>query len=138
MARAARLAVADATGILLAFALTQVLFPPDVDPQYDRIGTHVEIVLFALTLPLWIVLGRIYNLYSSDEERTDHSSVDEFFGVFNMLTVGAWLFFAFAYVLDFANPSFPKLALFWVLAIALVPVAAQSRVPCAGEATPTS
>lgn len=124
------LAVADATGILLAFALTQVLLPP-VDPQYDRISPHVEIVLFALTLPLWVVLGRVYNLYSSDEARTDHSSVDEFFGVFNMLTVGAWLFFAFAYVLDFADPSFPKLALFWVLAIALVPLSrAIARAQC--------
>ena len=125
------LAVADAAGILLAFALTQVFFPPDVDPQYDRIGTQAEVVLFALTLPFWIVLGRVYNLYSSDEQRTDHTSVDEFFGVFNMLTVGAWLFFAMAYVLDFANPSFPKLALFWVLAIALVPVArAYARAVC--------
>ena len=125
------LAVADAAGILLAFALTQVFFPPDVDPQYDRIGTQAEVVLFALTLPFWIVLGRVYNLYSSDEQRTDHTSVDEFFGVFNMLTVGAWLFFAMAYVLDFANPSFPKLALFWVLAIALVPVArAYARALC--------
>ena len=125
------LAVADATGILLAFALTQVFFTPDVDPQYDRIGTQAEVILFALTLPFWIVLGRVYNLYSSDEQRTDHTSVDEFFGVFNMLTVGAWLFFAMAYVLDFANPSFPKLALFWVLAIALVPVArAYARALC--------
>jgi len=125
------LALADATGILLAFALTQVFFPPDVDPQYDRIGTETEVILFALTLPFWIVLGRVYNLYSSDEQRTDHTSVDEFFGVFNMLTVGAWLFFAMAYVLDFANPSFPKLALFWVLAIALVPVArAYARALC--------
>jgi len=116
------LALADATGILLAFALTEVLFPPDVAPQYDHIGTNAEIVLFALTLPFWIVLGRVYDLYSSDEERTDHSTVDDFTGVFNMLTVGAWLFFALAYFFDFANPSFPKLALFWVLAIALVPI----------------
>jgi lipopolysaccharide/colanic/teichoic acid biosynthesis glycosyltransferase len=116
------LAAADATGVLLAFALTQALFPPDVEPQYDRFSTNVEIVLFALTLPFWVVLGRVYNLYSSDEERTDHSTVDDFTGVFNMLTVGAWLFFALAYVFDFANPSFPKLALFWLLAITLVPV----------------
>ena len=67
------LAAADAIGILLAFALTEVLFPPDVDPQFDRFGTQVEVLLFALTLPFWIVLGRIYSLYSSDEERTDHS-----------------------------------------------------------------
>ena len=116
------LAAADAAGILLAFALTEVLFRPDVDAQYDRFGTQIEILLFALTLPFWVVLGRIYNLYSSDEERTDHSGVDDFFGVFNMVTVGAWLFFALAYFFDFANPSFPKLALFWVLAIVLVPV----------------
>jgi exopolysaccharide biosynthesis polyprenyl glycosylphosphotransferase len=116
------LAAADATGVLLAFALTEVLFSESVDPQYDRISTHVEVMLFALTLPLWIVLGRVYNLYSSDEERTDHSTVEDFSGVFNMVTVGAWLFSALAYVLDFANPTFPKLALFWLLAIILVPL----------------
>jgi exopolysaccharide biosynthesis polyprenyl glycosylphosphotransferase len=116
------LAAADAAGILLAFALTEIFFPPDVEPQFDRFGTQIEVMLFALTLPLWIVLGRIYHLYSSDEERTDHSGVDDFFSVFNMVTVGSWLFFALAYVFDFANPSFPKLALFWAFAIVLVPV----------------
>ena len=132
------LAVADATGILLAFGLTEVLFPENVDPQYDRISTQVEVVLFALTLPFWIVLGRVYNLYSSDEERTDHSSIDEFFGVFNMLTVGAWLFFALAYVSHFANPSFPKLALFWVLAIVLVASRPDHCTGSVGERTRTS
>ena len=88
----------------------------------DRVSPVVEVVLFALTLPLWIVLGRLYGLYAGDEERANHSTVDDFFGVFNMLTVGAWLFFAFAYVLDFANPSFPKLGLFWLLAVVLVVV----------------
>lgn len=116
------LAAADASGVLLAFVVTQAVFSEDLPAQYDRVSTNVEIVLFALTLPFWVVLGRVYNLYSSDEERTDHSTVDDFTGVFNMLTVGAWLFFALAYVLDFANPSFPKLALFWLLAITLVPV----------------
>jgi exopolysaccharide biosynthesis polyprenyl glycosylphosphotransferase len=49
--------------------------------------------------------------------------VDDLFGVFNMLTIGAWMFFALAYVFDFANPSFPKLALFWLVAVVLVFVA---------------
>jgi exopolysaccharide biosynthesis polyprenyl glycosylphosphotransferase len=115
------LAVADVTGILLSFTLTQIAFSGS-QVAGDRVGTNIEIALFALALPCWIVLGRLYGLYTSDEERTDHTSVDDFFGVFNMLTVGAWLFFALAYVLDFANPSFPKLALFWLLAISLVPV----------------
>ena len=116
------LAAADVTGILLAFSLTQLAFAGD-DPQVDRIGPAVEIALFALTLPLWVVLGRIYKLYAGDEERANHSTFDDVFGVFNMLTIGAWLFFALAYQLQFANPSFPKLALFWLSAIALVVVA---------------
>jgi exopolysaccharide biosynthesis polyprenyl glycosylphosphotransferase len=115
------LAIADVAGILAAFALTQLAFSGH-DVAHDRIGTNLETLLFALTLPFWVVLGRLYGLYSSDEERADHTSVDDFFGVFNMLTVGAWIFFALAYVLDFANPSFPKLALFWLLAITIVPI----------------
>jgi exopolysaccharide biosynthesis polyprenyl glycosylphosphotransferase len=116
------LAAADALGILCAFVITEVVFSGK-DAPYDRIGIEGEILLFVLTLPLWVVLGRLYGLYSGDEERTDHSTVDDFFGVFNMLTVGAWVFFALAYAAEFADPSLPKLALFWLLAIALVPMA---------------
>jgi exopolysaccharide biosynthesis polyprenyl glycosylphosphotransferase len=113
------LAAADVVGILAAFALTQLAFAGN-DAPIDRVGTWAEVVLFALTLPAWIVLGRLYGLYASAEERADHSTVDDVFGVFNMLTVGAWLFFGIAYLLEFADPSFPKLGLFWLLAIALV------------------
>jgi exopolysaccharide biosynthesis polyprenyl glycosylphosphotransferase len=113
------LATADVAGVLLAFALTQIAFAGS-DVQVDRVSTTVEVMLFALTLPLWVVLARLYGLYAGDEERANHSTVDDFYGVLNMLTVGAWLLFALAYVLDFANPSFPKLGLFWMLAIALV------------------
>ncbi len=71
-------------------------------------GRRTEVVLFALTLPLWVVLGRLYGLYSGDEERANHSTVDDFFGVFNMLTVGAWLLFALAYVLRVREPELPE------------------------------
>jgi exopolysaccharide biosynthesis polyprenyl glycosylphosphotransferase len=113
------LAVADVSGILFAFVLTQLAFAGNEPPE-DRVGTEMEIAVFALTLPCWVVLARLYGLYSNDEERANHSSVDEFFAVFNMLTVGAWMFFALAYLFEFANPSFPKLALFWLLAVAFV------------------
>ena len=115
------LAAADVTGILLAFVLTQLAFSGN-DAPVDRVSPSVEVVLFALSLPLWVVLGRLYGLYAGDEERANHSTVDDFFGVFNMLTVGAWLLFGLAYVFKFASPSFPKLALFWVLSIVLVAI----------------
>jgi len=116
------LAAADMTGILLAFVITEAAFSGN-NPRVDRISSPAEVLLFALSLPLWVVLGRLYGLYAGDEERANHSTVDDFVGVFNMLTVGAWLLFAFAYVFDFANPSFPKLGLFWLLAVVLVVLA---------------
>ena len=37
--------------------------------------------LFVATLPLWVLLARVYGLYDRDEERTDHSTVDDVVGV---------------------------------------------------------
>jgi exopolysaccharide biosynthesis polyprenyl glycosylphosphotransferase len=113
------LAVADVVGILLAFCVTQLAFSGN-DVPVDRISTRLEVLLFTVTLPAWIVLARVYGLYSNDERRADHSGVDDLFGVFNMLTVGAWLLFSVGYAIGFVDPSFPKLALFWVTAIVLV------------------
>jgi exopolysaccharide biosynthesis polyprenyl glycosylphosphotransferase len=48
-----------------------------------------------------------------------------------MVTVGAWLFFSFAYLTRVAHPNLPKLLLFWALAIALVSVGrATARAYC--------
>ena len=55
-----------------------------------------SILIFALSLPAWIVVTKLYGLYDHDEERTDHSTADDVVGVFHMVTVCAWLFFAFA------------------------------------------
>ena len=41
-------------------------------------------------------MAKLYGLYDRDEERTDHSTVDDLVGVFHLVTVGTWLFFAFA------------------------------------------
>ena len=133
------LAVADATGILLAFALTQVLFPPDVDPQYDRIGTHAEIVLFALTLPLWIVLGRIYNLYSSDEQRTDHTERRRVLRRLQHAHRRRLALLRARVRLRFREPELSEArALLGARDRARPRRPRRSRVPCAGEATPTS
>ena len=43
------------------------------------------------------VLGdpaRMHALYDRDEERSDHSTVDDIFGVFQVVTIGTWSFFA--------------------------------------------
>jgi exopolysaccharide biosynthesis polyprenyl glycosylphosphotransferase len=115
------LAGADMTGILLAFAITQLAFA-NSDVSVGDVSTGAEFVLFAVSLPLWVVLGRLYGLYSGDEERANHSGVDDFVGVFNMLTVGTWMLFAVTNVFQFASPDFSKFGLFWLLAVVFVVV----------------
>jgi exopolysaccharide biosynthesis polyprenyl glycosylphosphotransferase len=114
------LAGADALGLVAAFALAEILFGADIGHNAGRFGALAEVGLFLLTLPGWIVLAKIYGLYDRDEERTGHSTADEIFVVLNMVTVGAWSFFALSLATQLARPSVPKLIAFWALAILLV------------------
>jgi exopolysaccharide biosynthesis polyprenyl glycosylphosphotransferase len=115
------LATADALGLLAAFALAEALVGPS-GRGADPVSATAEIVLFALTVPLWILLLRAYGLYDRDEERTDHTTADDVFGVFNAVTVGAWAFYAGTWVTGLAGPTFVKLLTFWVAAVVLVSV----------------
>ncbi|MGZ4367167.1 MAG: sugar transferase [Gaiellaceae bacterium] len=112
------LLLADLVGLIAAFLLVEGI--ADVRAPVDRVNLNAEIVIFALSLPAWILVTKLYGLYDRDEERTDHSSADDLVGVFHMVTVCAWLFFAFAHITKVAHPSPPKLLLFWGLAIVFV------------------
>ncbi len=111
------LAAADVVGLTLSFALTLSLAGGG---GTDRVHDPYEILIFALSLPLWVVAANLYGLYSDDEERTDHSTADDLFGVFHLVTVGSWLLFLVAVFTDAANPSVERLVSFWLLAIALI------------------
>lgn len=113
------LLAADLTGLITALALAEWLVS-----RHNGVGTldaHGEILAFVASLPAWVVTGKLYGLYERDEERTDHSTVDEFAGVFHMVTVCTFLFWAFSYVTKVAHPTPPKLLIFWAAAVALVP-----------------
>jgi exopolysaccharide biosynthesis polyprenyl glycosylphosphotransferase len=113
------LLVADVLGLagacLLAEAVTAAAAPGP-----DRVATSTEFLLFVLTLPLWIVVAKLYGLYERDEERTDHSTTDEFAGVFHMITVCVGLFVFALYLTHLAHPSLGKVAIFWAAGIAFV------------------
>jgi exopolysaccharide biosynthesis polyprenyl glycosylphosphotransferase len=119
------LVVADVVGLGFAFAIAQVVFGSS-----GAVQPWVEVALFLATLPVWGLLARMYRLYEYDEERTDHSTVDDLVGVFHLVTIGVWTF-GLAIWLAVASPNFAKLAAFWALAIALVTVArAGARAVC--------
>jgi exopolysaccharide biosynthesis polyprenyl glycosylphosphotransferase len=112
------LLAADLLGLALSFLIAELVFGSGPGP--DRFSMAAEWALFVLTLPGWIVVAKIYGLYERDEERTDHSTTDEFVAVFHMITVCTGLFAFAAYLTGVAHPTVGKVAVFWAAATVLV------------------
>jgi exopolysaccharide biosynthesis polyprenyl glycosylphosphotransferase len=123
------LALADMIGLSVAFFVAMVWWAGS--PTDDHVSDSLELAIFILSLPAWIVAANLYGLYSSDEERTDHSTADDLVGVFHLVTVGSWVLFLGITFTEVANPSLQRLVAFWLLAILFVTsLRALSRAVC--------
>ena len=113
------LVAADVVGLTAAFVGIAYLF------EGHLIGAvrPNETLAFLAALPAWILAAKLYGLYDRDEERTAHSSADEFADVFHLVTVGVWLLYASVWLFGLGDPSQKKLTVFWLLAIVTVPAA---------------
>ena len=109
------LLAADLAGLVAAMALAEWLV--NRHDSIGLLGARAEILVFLISLPAWVVVAKVYGLYDHDEERTDHSTADDFAGVFHLVTVCTWLFWALSYVTGVAHPTPPKLLIFWATAI---------------------
>jgi exopolysaccharide biosynthesis polyprenyl glycosylphosphotransferase len=114
------LLLADIVGLTTAYLLALAVTPAATGT--DRVAVWLELALFVASLPLWLFLARVHSLYDRDEERSDHSTVDDIFGVFQMVTIGTWSFFAVTYLTGLPHPTVPRLIVFWLTALMLVPV----------------
>ncbi len=114
------LLASDLAGLALSFVLAEWIY--GAVAHVGRFDAAGEAVLFAVSLPVWVVMAKLYGLYDRDEERTDHSTADDVMGVFHLVTVGTWLLFAGAYLTELAHPQVPKLLTFWALAAVAVPL----------------
>jgi exopolysaccharide biosynthesis polyprenyl glycosylphosphotransferase len=112
------LVVADMLGLAVAFLVAALLYGSQ--GANDQISLQAEYFLFLVTLPGWVVVAKLHGLYDRDEERADHSTVDDFVGVFHLVTLGAWLLVAAGLLTGLPDPELTKLVTFWVLAILLV------------------
>ena len=90
------LLVADVIGLISAFLLALAVGPATA--AADRVDVWWELALFVACLPLWVFLARAHSLYDRDEERSDHSTVDDIFGVFQVVTIGTWSFLALTHL----------------------------------------
>ncbi len=112
------LVLADMVGLTIAAIASTIIFGENV--ATDAVSPQIELLVFCLSLPAWVVVAKLYGLYDYDEERTDHSTADDLVGVLHLVTVGSWLFFAFAAVTHRADPGFARLLGFWLFAIAAI------------------
>ncbi len=112
------LVLADVVGLGVAFLAAELLFWPTATG--DHVRPWLEGLVFALTLPVWVVTGRLYGLYKHDEERNDHTTVDDLAGIFQFITIGAWIFFMSSSLTHVTSINVRKLLTFWILAIVLV------------------
>jgi exopolysaccharide biosynthesis polyprenyl glycosylphosphotransferase len=115
------LLAADVVGLVSALLLAQWLAP--ASDSADTYSPRMEILAFLLTVPAWVVITKLYGLYDHDDERANHSTADDFGGVFHMVTVCTWLVGVVTYLSGIAHPSAQKLVVFWALAIAFVCIA---------------
>jgi exopolysaccharide biosynthesis polyprenyl glycosylphosphotransferase len=112
------LLVADVVGLVAALVTAQWLAP--AADSADAYSPHAEVFAFLLTIPAWVVITKLYGLYDHDDERANHSTADDFGGVFHMVTVCTWLVMVVTNLSDIAHPTAQKLVVFWAAAIAFV------------------
>jgi exopolysaccharide biosynthesis polyprenyl glycosylphosphotransferase len=123
------LIIADVTGLAAAFVLTELWFGSSGAADSLSIGN--EYVVFLATLPLWLVFAKLYRLYDHDEERADHTTLEDLVGVFHLVTVAAFLLVLASWLTGIAYPNLDKLAGFWASAIAFITVSrAGARFVC--------
>jgi exopolysaccharide biosynthesis polyprenyl glycosylphosphotransferase len=109
---------ADVLGISLAFVGCAAVYGSSGHP--DHVPADGEVIFFFLSLPLWALLMKLHGLYERDEERADHSTVDDVTGVLHVVTLGSWLFLIVSVASGLADPDLLKLGTFWALAIGFV------------------
>ena len=107
------LVCADIVALVAAFSMTELLLGPP-GPVHLR-----EWLIFLVVLPGWIFMAKVYGLYDRDEERADHSTVDDVPGVFHLVTVGVWLLFLGGRLTGAADPTLMRLVGLWLFAIVL-------------------
>ena len=105
------LALADLVALTAVFLLASQIASGGT---LSSLGLGTEALLFAVTLPLWLGLAKIYGLYAPDVERAAHSTIDEATTVFHLVTAGSWLLFGVAWLGGVAPSDLGAVFAFWL------------------------
>jgi exopolysaccharide biosynthesis polyprenyl glycosylphosphotransferase len=104
----------DALALVLAFLLSGLVAPS----MYGRSGSlAVGLVIFAATLPAWLVGARLTGLYRLDERRANGGGVEEWLSIGRLMVIGTWVVLAIAWVARFEQPETARVVVFAALAV---------------------
>jgi exopolysaccharide biosynthesis polyprenyl glycosylphosphotransferase len=124
------LLVADVVGLTAGFLVAGLAVGRGAGAA-RYFGDPREFLVFVLLVPLWVVFAKLSGLYNRDEERTDHSTTDDFVGVFVLVTLMGWFYTCGSLVLGYPHPDPVRLTIFWAIAIpAIVIGRALARALC--------
>ena len=114
------LLLADALGLVAAFALTLALVGPG--------GTQawIELGVFLATLPLWVLAAKLFGLYDMDEPRADHSTADDLVRICLLVTFGGLVIAVVAGYTASSSAEALLFCLFGVMVVALGRAVARS------------
>jgi exopolysaccharide biosynthesis polyprenyl glycosylphosphotransferase len=118
------LLAADVLGYVIAVAAIELLYGSRGAP--DAVPLGVELGLFAIGLPTFLVGAKIFGLYDRDEERAEHSTSEDLLRVFLLFTVGVFLMTRLPALAGGADPDLAKFTAFWALGIVVVTAAREA------------
>lgn len=110
------LMLADLLGLSLTYLIVTLLWG-----GRGAFGSLRELLVFALTLPCWVVAAKLQGLYQRDHVHAAHATTDDVTAVFSIVAIGLWLLVIALHLTDREGPEIDGLITFWVLAVCIVP-----------------
>jgi exopolysaccharide biosynthesis polyprenyl glycosylphosphotransferase len=105
---------ADLVALLLAYSTAA---------RFDaRLATGWSILLLAVAILVWILATHLCGLHDRDDRRPGHSTLDELVPLTQLLTAETWCVVVLAWLAG-RQDEIKGAAIFWVSAVALVPLA---------------
>ena len=109
--------VSDALALVLAFLLSGLVSP---SVHVRSASVAFGLVLFAATLPAWLVGARLTGLYRLEERRASGGGVEEWLSIGRLMVIGTWVVLAIAWLARFEQPETARLVVFAALAVTFV------------------
>jgi exopolysaccharide biosynthesis polyprenyl glycosylphosphotransferase len=115
------LAVSDTAVLTLAMALALGLVGGDSGQGHHPSQQYLLLLLYGLaTLPVWVLILKMYGLYERDARRLSHSTLDDLPALFHALLLGCLLMWCYFATIAPAKLMFATILLFGALALMLI------------------